>query len=65
MLASDIACLVFLGVACLVLLFAIGVWVDWAWNHRINHFHTIVGCIILIILMAIKAMAVISLAVIL
>lgn len=65
MLASDIICLVFLGIACLALLLVIGVWVDWAWNRRISRFHIIVGCIILFILMAIMVGAIISLAVIL
>lgn len=65
MLASDIMCLVFLGIACLALLLAIGIWVDWAWNRRISRFHTIAGCIILFIVMAIIIWAIISLAVIL
>ena len=65
MLASDIACLVFLGIACLILAIAIGVWVDWAWNHRISRFHAIAVCIILFIVMAIMVSAIISLAVIL
>ena len=64
MLVSDIACLVFLGIACLILLLAIGVWVDWAWNRRISRFHIIIGCIILFVVMAIMVGAVISLAVI-
>ena len=65
MLASNIMCLVFLGIACLALLLAIGIWVDWAWNRRISRFHTIAGCIILFIVMAIIAWTIISLAVIL
>ena len=65
MLASDVACLIFLGIACLALLLAIGIWVDWAWNRRISRFHTIAGCIILFIVMAIIIWTIISLAVIL
>jgi sulfite exporter TauE/SafE len=65
MLASDIMCLVFLGIACLVLLLAIGIWVDWVWNRRISRFHIIAGCIILFIVMVIIAWTIISLAVIL
>ena len=62
---SDIVCFVFLCIACLILVLAIGVWIDWAWNRRISRFHTIVGCIILFIVMAIMVSAIISLAVIL
>ncbi len=65
MLVSDIVCFVFLCIACLILVLAIGVWIDWAWNRRISRFHTIVGCIILFIVMAIMVSAIISLAVIL
>ena len=65
MLVSDITCLIFLGIACLALLLAIGVWADWAWNHRISRFYTIAGCIILFIVMTIMISATISLAVIL
>ena len=65
MLASDIACFVFLCIACLILSLATGVWIDWAWNRRISRFHAIVGCIILFVVMAIMVSAVISLAVIL
>ena len=65
MLASNIMCLVFLGIACLALLLAIGIWVDWAWNRRISRFHIIAGCTILFIVMAIMIGAIISLAVIL
>ena len=65
MLASDIVCLIFLGIACLALLLAIGIWVDWAWNRKISRFHIIAGCIILFIVMAIIVGTIISLAVIL
>lgn len=65
MLASEIACFVFLCIACLILAIAIGVWIDWAWNHRISRFHAIAICIILFIVMAIMVSAVVSLAVIL
>lgn len=65
MLASDIACFVFLCIACLILAIAIGVWIDWAWNRRISRFHAIAGCIILFVVMAIMVSAIISLAVIL
>ena len=65
MLVSDIVCFVFLCIACLILVLAIGVWIDWAWNRRISRSHTIVGCIILFIVMAIMVSAIISLAVIL
>ena len=65
MLVSDIACFVFLCIACLILAIAIGVWIDWAWNRRISRFHAIAGCIILFVVMAIMVSAVISLAVIL
>lgn len=65
MLVSDIACFVFLCIACLILALAIGVWIDWACNRRISRFHAIVGCIILFIVMAIMVGAVVSLAVIL
>lgn len=65
MLVSDIACFVFLCIACLILVLAIGVWIDWAWNRRINRFHAIAGCIILFVVMAIMVSAIISLAVIL
>ena len=66
MLASEILCLIFIGVSFILFLIAIGIWVDWAWNRRIKRSHIIAGCIVLaMVVLAIVIGAVISLAVIL
>lgn len=66
MLASEILCLIFIGVSFILFLIAIGIWVDWAWNRRIERSHIIAGCIILaVVVLVIVIGAVISLAVIL
>lgn len=66
MLASEILCLIFIGVSFLLFLVAIGIWVDWAWNHRIERAHIIASCIILaVVFLAVVIGAVIGLAVIL
>ena len=66
MLASDILCLIFVGVAFLLFCVAIGIWVDWAWNHRVSRAHIIAGCIIFaVVTLAIVIGAIIGLAVIL
>lgn len=66
MLASEILCLIFIGVSFILFLIAIGIWVDWAWNRRIERSHIIAGCIILaVVVLAIVIGAIISLAVIL
>ena len=66
MLASEILCFIFIGVSFILFLIAIGIWVDWAWNRRIERSRIIAGCIILaVVVLAIVIGAVISLAVIL
>ena len=66
MLVSDIACLVFIAVSFFLFLVGIGVWVDWAWNHRVKRAKVITGCIILaVVVLAMVIGTIVSLAVIL